>query len=119
LKEVLRAEQVFAVHPKIRGVGMVSMKGSVLLSEMRLGVKRMASEVEDGLMLELQAPFHTQMANRRAKWIGPVELAVVSYQAYYELHVPLGENLVVVTIEKDTPFAEIREIARKIKELSQ
>jgi hypothetical protein len=69
-------------------------------------------------MLELQAPFHTEMTNRRAKWIGPVELALISYQAYYELHVPLGENLVVLTIEKSTPFAEIHEIGRKIKDLS-
>ncbi|MGA2628070.1 MAG: hypothetical protein ABSF63_13545 [Candidatus Bathyarchaeia archaeon] len=48
-----------------------------------------------------------------------MELAVLSYQAYYELHFPIGENLVVVTVEKDTPFAEIPEIARKIKDLSK
>jgi hypothetical protein len=49
---------------------------------------------------------------------GPVDLAVVSFQAFYELHVPLGENLVVVTLEKDVPFSELPEIARKIKNLS-
>jgi hypothetical protein len=98
---------------------MVSMKGAVLFSQMRTGIKRIAPEVEDGLMLELQAPFHTEMANRRAKWIGPVELAVLGYPAYYELHVPLGENLVVLTIEKSIPFAEIHEIGRKIRDLSQ
>ena len=119
MTEALRPEQVLAIHPKIRGVGMVSMRGTVLFSQMRPEVKRMAPEVEDGLMLELQAPFHTEMANRRAKWIGPVELAVVSYRAYYELHVPLGENLVVVTVEKGTPFADMPEIARKIKNLSE
>jgi hypothetical protein len=35
----------------------------------------------------------------------------------YNLH--YDENLVVVTMEKDTSFAEIPEIARKIKHLSQ
>ena len=64
---VLRAEQVFAVHPKIRWVGIVAMKGTVLLSEMRPGVKSVTPEAEDKLMLELQAPFHAEMANRRAK----------------------------------------------------
>lgn len=94
------------------------MKGPVLLSEMRPGVKSVAPEAEDRLMLELQAPFHAEMANRRAKWIGPLELAVARYERFYELHVPLGENLVVVTVEKDTPFTEILEIARKIRDLS-
>lgn len=75
MKEVLRPEQVFAVHPKIRGVGMVAMKKGVLLSEMRPGVKRMSPEAEDGLMLELQVPFHAEMANKRAKWLGTMELA--------------------------------------------
>jgi hypothetical protein len=98
---------------------MVAMKGGILFSEMRTGVKRMSPEAEDGLMLELQVPFHAEMANKRARWLGAMELAVLSYQAYYELHFPLGENLVVVTVEKDTPFAEIPEIARKIKDLSK
>ena len=118
MKEVLRPEQVLAVHPKIRWVGIVTMKGSVLLSEMRPGVKRVTTEEEDRLMLELQAPFHREMNNRRGKLSGPVDLAVVNFQAFYELHVPFGENLVVVTVEKDVPFSDLPEIARKIKDLS-
>jgi len=93
------------------------MKGSVLLSEMRPGVKSMAPEVEDRLMLELQAPFHFEMFNRRSKWFGLLDLAVLSYERLYELHLPLGEQLVVITIEKDTPFTDIPEIVRKIKDL--
>jgi hypothetical protein len=85
---------------------------------MRPGVKSLTPEEEDRMMLELQAPFHTEMANRRMKWIGPVDFAMVSYEAFYELHVPLGENLLVVTIEKDVAFTDIPEIARTIKGLS-
>lgn len=115
---VLRPEQVFAVHPKIRWVGIVAMKGSVLFSGIRPGVKSVTPEAEDRLMLELQAPFHAEMANRRTQWIGPLELAVAKYERFYEVHLPLGENLVVVTVDKDTPFTEIPEIARKIRDLS-
>lgn len=98
---------------------MVALNGPVLLCEMRPGVKSVTPADEDRLMLELQAPFPTEMANRCAKWNGPLEQVVVSYRAFYELHVPLDENLVVVILEKDIPFAEIPEVARKIKDLSQ
>jgi len=119
LTVVVSPEQVFAVHPKIRWVGMVTMKGSILLSEMRPGVERVTTEEEDRLMLELQAPFHREMNNRRGKLSGPVGFAVVSFQAFYELHVPVGEYLVVVAVENDIPFAQLQEITRKIKGLLQ
>jgi hypothetical protein len=115
---VLRPEQVFAVHPKIRWVGMLAKNGQVLFSEMRPEVKSMGPEAEDRLMLELHARFHVEMSERRAKWIGPVEIGVVKHEKLVEVYLPLGENLVVVDMERDTPFNEITEIAQKITDLS-
>jgi hypothetical protein len=84
---------------------------------MRPGVERIATEEEDRLMLELQGPFLYEVASRRGKLMGSPELGVISYEPLVELYVPLSEHFLAVSLEKDVPFAELPEIARKIKDL--
>jgi len=44
---------------------------------------------------------------------------VVSYEKLYQINIPFGDILIVVSVDKEVPFGELPEIAQTIKASAQ
>ena len=108
-------EDVFAINPNIRWVGLATSKGKVLFTQMRRGVKSLTPDEDDRAMLELRAQFLTEMTGHVTLWAGAVNYIAICYEKFIELIVILKDKYVALTLEKDTPAAAFKEIADNIQ----
>jgi hypothetical protein len=112
-------EDVFAINPNVRWVGLATSKGKVLFSQMRRGVKSLTPEEDDRALLELRAQFLTEMCEPVTRWAGPVNYIAVSYEQFIELIVSLKDKYVALTLEKGTPAEAFNEIAKCIQAIEK
>jgi hypothetical protein len=108
-------EDIFAIHPNIRWVGVATSTGKVLFSQMRQGVTSLTPEEDDRAMLELRAQFLTEMTEHVAQWAGAVNYIAISYEKFIELIVTLKAGYAALTLEKDTEATAYKEIARAVQ----
>lgn len=108
-------EDIFAINPNIRWVGLASSKGNVLFCEMRRGVMSLTPEEDDRAMLELRARFLTEMTECVSQWAGSVNYIAIAYEKFIELIVTVNDGYAALTLEKDTAPAVFKEIARTIQ----
>jgi len=108
-------EDVFAVDPNIRWVGMATSKGKVIFCEMRHGVESLTPEEDLRALLELRAQFMSDMCRTVSMWAGSTNYVAINYEKFTELIVILKDEYVVVTLEKGTPAASFDKITESIR----
>lgn len=108
-------EDIFALNPNIRWVGLATSKGKVLFSQMRRGVKSLTPEEDDRAMLELRAQFLTEMTGHVSQWAGPAKYIAICYEEFCEVIVTLKDTYVALTLEKGTPATAFKEVAQAIQ----
>jgi hypothetical protein len=113
---MVKPEQIFVIHPKIRWAGMITRRGKILFAQMRPGIPSLTDKEEDKLLLELRLPLLLEMGERPILWSGLLEFAIISYEKFFELYVAYGsEHLIVVTVDKNIEFQLLSDIANRIK----
>jgi len=103
-------EDIFALHPKIRWVGLTTHQGQVVLAKMRPGVERATPENHDQRFLELGALILGGVAEGDAAFAGRVKWIAVDYEKYTELMVERDGKYLVLTFEPDKNLQTLREI---------
>ena len=111
-------EDVFALHPKIRWVGMTTHQGRVIHANMRPGVERATPENHDRKFLELGALMLGGVAEGDAAFAGRVKWIAVDYEKYTELMVECEDKYLVLTFEPDESLRTLREIITALQSSS-
>jgi len=112
------AEDIFAINPKVRWVGMATSKGKVIFSQMRLGIESVTPTEDDRLLLELRAQYTTETSRQSSVWAGPVEYIAISYEKFLEVTIALIEKIVIVTLERNASLEDVRQIVERIRNMT-
>ena len=113
----MKAEEVFAVHPKIRWVGLASRKGRVIFAQMREGVTSLTPSSNDLSTLEIRTQYVIEAAEQESRWVGALHHIIFCFEKYVEMVVPLRDSYVAVTLERDVSPESYTEISKAIREL--
>lgn len=112
-------EEIFAVDPRIRWIGLATSKGKAIFCQMKKDVKSLTPEEDDRAMLELRTQFLTEMCGPVTVWAGPVNYIALSYEKFTELVVTLKDKYVALTLERETPPDMFKRIAESIRALDK
>jgi len=113
----LTAEDVFAIHPKIRWAGLTTEKGEVIFAKMRPGVKTFTPEEDDRFLLQFGALIMNGVTQRSGPWLGNWEYMAIGYEKTIQLIVKLKEKYLALTVENSVPCDEILRITKSAQAL--
>jgi hypothetical protein len=113
----LNPEDIFALHPGIRFVGLAKRNGQVLFAKMRGGVVSHTPDSVDKTGLESHGRYFIDTAEQEVKWSGPLEYIVVRYEKYVVVFIPLTERYVLLSLEKSVPAESYDGIFKSIRAL--
>ena len=116
--EMLRPEEIFAVHPGIRWAGLATRKGQIIFAQMREGKKSLTPNTNDLSALEIRTQYVIEAAEQDAKWSGMLEYISFCFEKFVEVIIPLRNSYVAITVEKDVAPEFYPEIANAIRELN-
>ena len=114
----MKPEDILAVHPRIRFVGLATRKGQVIFGQMRPGVVSHHKEPSRTAGLELQGPYVIEMAEKKY-WAGPLEHVAMTFEKYVQLFIPLKNHIAEITIERDVPPEMYSKICSAIRDLEK
>ncbi len=115
----LKPEDIFAVDPKIRFVGLANRNGQILFSKMREGIASYTPDSIDRTAVEDHGRYFIEKAEQEAEWSGMLEHIAVSYEKYVVLIIPLKQRYALITLEKDTPAESYASISKAIRALDK
>jgi hypothetical protein len=111
-------EDIFAINPKVRWVGMATSKGKVIFNQMRPGIESVTPTEDDRLLLELRAQYITETSRQSSVWAGPVEYIAISYEKFLEVTITLIGKIVIVTLERNASLEDVRQIVERIRNMT-
>lgn len=114
----LSADDIFAVHPKIRWAGLATKKGKVTFMQMREGLTSLSPESNDRATLEVRAQYIIETVEQECAWGGVLDHIAISFEKYAEIIIPLKTTYVAISVEKDLPPASYEAICKAIRELA-
>lgn len=111
---VVGADEVFAVNPHVRWVGLVSVEGNVIFSEMRDGLKSISPHEFDEEFLKLSPLVLLGVAEKCCPHLQELEAVVACYRLMTHVHARLGSQVTVVAIEnRQDALSDIRDWLKK------
>lgn len=113
----LSADDIFAVHPKIRWAGLATRKRKVTFMQMREGLTSLSPESNDRATLEVRAQYIIETVEQECEWSGALNHIAISFEKYVEIIIPLKTAYVAITVEKDLPPTAYETICKAIRDL--
>jgi hypothetical protein len=113
----LKPEDVFAIHPAIRWVGLATRKGRVLFTQMKEGVASLTPDTNDLSTLEIRTQYIIEAAEQESRWAGGLDHITFVFEKYVEVIVPLKNSYVAITLDKDVPLQSYSGISKAIREV--
>jgi len=113
----LNPEEIFAIHPKIRWVGLATRKGKVIFAQMREGATSLTPSANDLSTLEIRTQYIIEAAEQESRWVGALDHITFCFEKYVEVNIPLRDSYVAITVEKDLAAESYPKISRAIREL--
>ncbi len=98
-------------------VGLTNEKGDVHFLQMRPGLKSLAPEEENRSFMQLNAMLVIGACERLSPWGGAVANVTVSYEKVLMHLAKFGENILLLTVEKDDGLKTIPEIIKATRTL--
>lgn len=111
-----KCSQIIAISPKIRYAGIMNKFGRTVAGTLRKGVVPMLRPEEAKSEYFIEAA-RIQMRKNFEGSIGRTEYSFTENQKVKIATVPIGENFVYITMEKDTPMPEVARIIESVKKL--
>lgn len=108
---------VFALDPSIRWVGLATRRGQVILEQMRPGVRSLTPNTDDRLLLEVRAQYIAEVCDQVDRWAGPTEYIAMAHEKFIELIIVLKEKYLVMTLEKNVLEEKFANLAKRTQEL--
>jgi hypothetical protein len=115
----LKPEDVFAIHPAIRWVGLATRKGRVIFSQMKEGVSSITPDTNDLSTLEIRTQYIIEGAEQESRWAGALDRITFVFEKYVEVIVPLRDSYVAVTVDKEILPQSYSGISKAIRELEK
>ncbi len=113
--EVLKPQEIFSLHPEVRWIAVIRETGEVPFSIMRPGLKSLVPENEiTGFMEANRGRSVLKAAQGLAEWAGKVEAALVRYEKVFLYVIQVRSDVLVLSLDRATPFERIAQIARSI-----
>jgi len=113
----LEPDNVFALDPGIRWVGLATRQGNVVFSQMRPGVTSLTPEADDHLLLEVRGQYITEVCDQVDQWAGPTQYIAMVHERFSELIIILKRNYLAVTLERTCPVERFASLAKEVQEL--
>jgi len=113
----LNPEDIFALHPLIRWVGIATRRGRVVSAQMREGITSLTPNTNDLNTLEIRTQYIIEAAEQESRWAGALEFITFAFEKYVEIIIPLENSYAAITVEKEMPPQSYPELARAIREL--
>lgn len=104
LEEICK--KIMALDSKMRFVGIINDKGRLIAGGMREG-KTSLEDKKDDEMLFMELVLRTKMRHEFDKQLGLVKFAMSYREKAVVMSFPLGENVILVSAEKELDFAKI------------
>jgi hypothetical protein len=113
---LVTADEVFAINPHIRWVGLVSVNGNVLLNEVRTGFKSASSRESDEEYLKLGPLTLLGVAEQYCPHLKELEAVVACYGLMTHVHARVGSQVIVISTEtRERVLSDIRDWLKKKK----
>jgi len=113
----LKPEDIFALLPAVRWVGLATRRGKVIFTQMREGVTSLTPNTNDLSTLEIRTQYIIEAAELESRWAGALDHITFVFEKYVEIIIPLKNSYVAITVEKDVPPQSYPEISKAIREL--
>jgi hypothetical protein len=113
----LEPDNVFALDPSIRWVGLATRQGNVVFSQMRSGVTSLTPEADDRLLLEVRGQYITEVCDQVDQWAGPTQYIAMVHERLTELIITLEGKYLAITLERTCPAERFASLAKKVQEL--
>jgi len=113
----LEAEDIFAIDPGIRFVGLATRNGRVLFAKMREGTVSRTPESIDKTGLEDHGRYFIETAEQEVKWSGRLNHIAVTYEKYVVMFIPLADKYALISLEKSVPAKSYASISESIRAL--
>lgn len=117
VERLMKSDDIFAIHPKIRWAGLATRDGRIVFQQMRPGVVSFTPEPNDRLTLEVRAQYIIETVEQESEWAGPVDHLAICFEKYVEILVPLKKAYAAITVEKDLSPEHYKDIAESIRAL--
>lgn len=99
-------KKVMDLDSKIRFTGMINNKGRLIAGGMKEG-KNPLEDTKDDEMLFMELVLRTKMRHEFDKQLGQVKFAMSYREKAIVMSFPVGENVMLVSAERDLDFAKI------------
>ena len=109
-----RCIQIIAISPKIRYAGIMNKFGRTVAGALRKGVVPLLKPEEAKSEYFIEAA-RSQMRRNFEGSIGRTEYSFTENQKVKIVTVPSGENFAYITMDKDTPLAEVTRIVESAR----
>lgn len=117
VERLMKPDDIFAIHPKIRWAGLATRDGGIVFQQMRPGLASFTPDSNDRLTLEVRAQYIIETVEQESNWAGPVDHLTICFDRYVEIIVPLKKAYVAITVEKDLTPDQYERIAESIRAL--
>ncbi len=101
---VVSAEEIFAIDKNVRWVGLISVRGDIILNKMRPSIKSSSPPDFDAEFLRLGPLTMLGVAEKYSPYLLELEAVVVWYGLMALVYSRLGSQIVAISVEnrKDT-----------------
>jgi hypothetical protein len=117
--DMLKPEDIFQLHPKIRWTALASKSNQVIFSQMREGVQSYTSNSEDRAFMEMGPLFITGIAERLTPMTkaGKLICVIACFEKDYVLMIQLEEGHLAISVDKDQALTVFDNILPQIQKM--